>query len=500
MATVALINPGLLVQRSDPFTTGIVYMPIGLAYVASALRAAGHHPVVIDAFGARPRAARRLGSRFVALGLSPDEVVDRIPRGAAAAFVYANQLVNHDAVVDVLRAIRLRAPHLPRVVLENTQAVTAYALRAVRGALFEAGATALLTGEAERSAPTLLERLAAEVDPSDVPGIDLPDGSPCPPRVADGDLDDLPPPAWDLFPLEGYWSLRFAHGPQTSARYLPLLTSRGCPYPCRFCVIPATTSRRWRARSPRSVVDEVERHVADHGVREFHIEDLNPTVRDDRTRALSRELIHRGVDVTWKLVAGTKVETIRCEETVDLMAAAGCRYVSVSPESGSARVLKAMNKSFDREHAGRVLRRMARVGIRTQACFVLGFPGEDAADREETRRMVHALARDGVDEVALFIVAPVPGAAIFDELAGYGSLSELSFSPSWRADYDELRRFRLRLYAEFVAIKARTHPARVARQALNFARRRFETKMEMVPYRALCWAALDLAAPWRPGG
>jgi radical SAM superfamily enzyme YgiQ (UPF0313 family) len=61
-----------------------------------------------------------------------------------------------------------------------------------------------------------------------------------PPVGMISDLDSLPFPAWALFPLENYWNLRFAHGPQTTERYLPLLTSRGCPYPCKFCVAPTT--------------------------------------------------------------------------------------------------------------------------------------------------------------------------------------------------------------------------------------------------------------------
>lgn len=498
MAVVALINPNLLVQRSDPFTTGIVYMPIGLAYVAAALRAAGHRPVVIDAFGERPRAARRSGA-FMTLGLTPAEVVARVPDDAVAAFVFANQLVNHEAVVALLRALAAQRPSRPRVVLENTQAVTAYALRSVRADLFEAGATALLSGEAEQSAVTLVCRLAEGADLAGLPGLTTPEGD-NPPGVATNDLDLLPLPAWDLFPLHGYWSLGFAHGPQTAARYLPLLTSRGCPYPCRFCVVPATNTRRWRARSPRSIVDEIEQHVRAWGVREFHLEDLNPTVRDDRTRAICQELLARRVDVTWKLVSGTKVETIKSEETVELMAAAGCRYVSISPESGSQRMLRLMNKKFDREHALRLIRRMSSLNIRTQACFVLGFPGEEAADREETRAMVRELVHAGLDELALFIIAPVPGSEIFEQLDGYGSLSELSFSPAWRPDYEELRRFRLRLYAEFLATKARTHPRKIVRQATNFLRRRFETKMEMAPYRALWWKALDVAPARLTGG
>ena len=83
------------------------------------------------------------------------------------------------------------------------------------------------------------------------------------------DLDSLPIPAWELFPLHNYWKLKYAHGPLSANRYLPMLTSRGCPYACRFCVIPKTNNLKWRARSATHVVDEMEHWFKKLGIREF---------------------------------------------------------------------------------------------------------------------------------------------------------------------------------------------------------------------------------------
>src|SRR5437763_12519373 len=130
MAASALINPNVLVQRNDPFTTGIIYMPIGLAYVAAALRQDGLPVEVIDAFGEAPRQVRRVGD-FMVLGLSTEEAIGRIPDDAGVIFVYANQLINHASVAEIIRAAKAKFPAVPVVGLENTQAVTAYALRPV---------------------------------------------------------------------------------------------------------------------------------------------------------------------------------------------------------------------------------------------------------------------------------------------------------------------------------------------------------------------------------
>jgi radical SAM superfamily enzyme YgiQ (UPF0313 family) len=137
---------------------------------------------------------------------------------------------------------------------------------------------------------------------------------------------------------------------------------------------------------------------------------------------------------------------------------------------------------------------MNEVGIRSQSCFVLGFPGEEAEDRQLTYEMVHELTRKGVDEVAFFIITPVPGSAIYEEYEGYNTLSDLNFTPTWRADYETLSKFRLKLYASFLWWKLRYHPLKIVRQVSNFLLRRFETKMEMVPFRALVLKWRELRA------
>jgi radical SAM superfamily enzyme YgiQ (UPF0313 family) len=484
---LALVNPNLVVQRNDPFTTGIVYMPISLAYLAGTLRAGEHDLTVVDAYAGDPHKGRKQG-QFTIFGLAEDQVCERIPADTEVVFVYAINLTNHLSTLALVKAIKHRLPQAKLVVLENTQAVTAYALSLVAPEFYAAGADYVLTGEAEPRAPRLLAALQA----ADGAALQAIDGlgsadfySPPAGYMQETELSSLPFPAWDLFPLENYWKLGFAHGPLSTRKYLPLLTSRGCPYPCGFCVVPATNSQKWRARTAANVVDEIDHFVKTLDVHEFHIEDLDPTISDPRIREICEEMIRRDLRITWKIAAGTKVETMRSEETIDLMARAGCRYISISPETGSPRLLRLMRKPFDLDHAVRMVKRMSADGIRSQACFVLGYPGETDEDLQMTWNLVKDLTRVGVDEIALFIITPVPGSSIHEQFSGYSTLSELNFSPTWRADFKKLSRFRFKLYVNFLLWKLRYHPLKLLRQPFNFLLRRFETKMEMVPYRAL---------------
>ncbi|MBF0415500.1 MAG: B12-binding domain-containing radical SAM protein [Magnetococcales bacterium] len=487
--SILLINPNLVVQRNDPMTTGVVYMPLALASFAAALKLKHLEVDVIDAFGLAPFQAR-CQDKFLILGIDSNQIVQRIPESTRCIFLFANQVINHLSLVDILQAIKGRFPEKILGILENSQAVTAYSLAPVVDELFGHGADFAVIGDLEEGGVQVAQWLAAGqswASIPDIPGILTPNRRHAP-RGEVPDLDGLANPAWDLFPLENYWSLRFAHGPQTRARYLPLMTSRGCPYPCRFCVAPATTGRRWRGRSAAKVVDEMVACMETFQVDEFHIEDLNPTVSDKRIREICSLILQRKLKVSWKLVAGTKVESIKDGVTVRMMAEAGCDYISISPESGAPEMLEAMHKPFKVHHALEIIRHMGENGIRSQACFVIGFPGEGPLQRQKSFQLAHTLTQAGVDEIAIFMITPVPGSELFTQVQGFKSLSDLNFTPVWRDDYAGLNRFRKKLYFAFLLWKLRYFPWKIARQCFNFfVRRRFETKMEMIPYRAMVW-------------
>lgn len=484
-----LINPNLVVQQNDPMTTGVVYMPLALASFAAALRHEHLDVQVIDAFGLAPYQAR-CQERYLILGIDGNQIVGRIPENTRLIFLFANQVINHLSLVAILRAIKEHFPDTIVGILENSQAVTAYSLASVLDEFFSHGADFAVIGDLEAGGVKVAQWMAlghSWASVPDIPGILTPNRrNVCRGEVAD--LDGLAYPAWDLFPLENYWSLRFAHGPQRQARYLPLMSSRGCPYPCRFCVAPTTTGRRWRGRSARMVVDEMVYNMERFQVNEFHLEDLNPTVSDKRIRELCSLILERKLKVSWKLVSGTKVESIKDGETVRMMAEAGCGYISISPESGAPEMLEAMHKPFKLHHAMEIIRHFSQNGIRSQACFVLGFPGEGPEQRQKSYHLAHTLTQAGVDEIAIFIITPTPGSELFAHARGYNSLSDLNFTPVWRDDYAELSRFRKKMYLAFLLWKLRYFPLKIVRQCFHFfVLRRFETKMEMIPYRALVW-------------
>ena len=146
-----------------------------------------------------------------------------------------------------------------------------------------------------------------------------------------------------------------------------------------------------------------------------------------------------------------------------------------------------MKKPFKYDLAYEMTKMMHKNGIFSQACFILGFPGETQEDIKETSKYIRKLTFAGVDEIAIFIVTPIPGTEIFDEFKGYDDFSQLSFSPTWRKDYKYLKRQRLRLYIWFIILKGILYPHKIIRHLINIPKGHFDTKLEQAFYRISFW-------------
>lgn len=234
-------------------------------------------------------------------------------------------------------------------------------------------------------------------------------------------LDALPFPARELFPMEKYRTTFFPFGLREHV-FGNIITSRGCPYDCLFCSVHTTCGYRWRTRSPRSVVDEIELLVSKYGVKEIFIEDDNMTLSRKRTMEICRNIIDRGIDVKWRCRNGVHISTLN-RSLLKQMADAGCYAMAFGIESGDANVLhNIIGKEVSLDMARNVIRWAKGEGIKTEGFFILGHPGEDFRSFQRTIEFATSLPLDVAD---FFIATPYPGTRLYQLCLEKGYISHI---------------------------------------------------------------------------
>jgi len=228
-----------------------------------------------------------------------------------------------------------------------------------------------------------------------------------PDRPFIADLDDLPVPLYHLLPLKRYLV------PLIKGPYCFIVTSRGCPAGCTFCIKHVSYGPTMRLRSPAKLIEEIQALHA-LGVRHVHMYADLFTVNRDQVVGLCRAILDSGLKITW--TCNSRVDFVDREMLV-LMAKSGCFYISWGLESGSSRILAHARKGVDPERARRSLTTAREAGIKNWGYFIIGLPGET----EETIRETIAFAKSLPLDIALFhIAAPHPGTPFFYEVVKNG--------------------------------------------------------------------------------
>jgi len=220
-------------------------------------------------------------------------------------------------------------------------------------------------------------------------------------------LDDLPLPRHDLLPLSKY------RAPMIRGPYSFVVTSRGCPAGCRFCIKHVSNGSAVRFRSPESVLEEIEQLVA-LGVYEIHMYADLFTVNREHVVGICEGLLQRGLKIRW--MCNSRVDFVD-EELLRLMARAGCWMIAWGLESGDEGMLKRMNKGISPEQAEQALRWSKAAGIMNWGYFIIGLPGETEAS---IRKTIDYAKRLPLDLVLFHIAAPHPGTPFFFEVVEQG--------------------------------------------------------------------------------
>ncbi len=216
-------------------------------------------------------------------------------------------------------------------------------------------------------------------------------------------LDDLPMPMHEMLPLMKY-RMPLIKGPFTF-----IVTSRGCPAGCTYCIKHVSYQYGTRLRSPRLLVDEIK-NLKSLGIHNIHMYADLFTVNRDQVMELCQLLIDEQVDIKW--TCNSRVDYVD-EEMLQMMGRAGNWLISWGIESGSEQILKHARKGAYPDKAERALRWAKDAGIKNWGYFIIGLPGENKATIRTTIDFAKRLPLD----IALFhVAAPYPGTPFFFEV------------------------------------------------------------------------------------
>jgi len=223
------------------------------------------------------------------------------------------------------------------------------------------------------------------------------------PRPFVSDLDDLPVPLHHLLPLQKY-RMPMMKGPFTF-----IVTSRGCPAGCIYCIKHVSYQYSVRLRSPGKILEELIT-LKLLGINNIHMYADHFTVNRDQVVDLCRLIIKEGLKINW--TCNSRVDYVD-EEELRLMRQAGCWFISWGIESGNDEILKHAHKGVSTSRAAQALQWAHNAGIMNWGYFIIGLPGETEATIRDTIRFAKKLPLD----IALFhIAAPHPGTPFFFEV------------------------------------------------------------------------------------
>ena len=371
--------------------------PLGYLYVSAVLKQAGHQVVFFQHTGDKGRLDATLGS------FKPDLVV------AGSSYKFHNNCPS-PTIRPALEVVRVGKEMGAATLLMGP-------LNAVFQDLVvsEPALDGMTLNEPEEIVRDAAGALARGGDLAQVPGLVLNrDGRPEPTAQAPfPDPDSLPFPDREAIDFKKYVKDTYF-----GRRAADVLSSRGCPFNCIYCFGAArskrnafTTGPSFRAVSPERVVEEIDLLYRKWGVRAIKFNDIEFCVSQKRVAQICEGLLKlKRPDLRWRAV--TRATSV-APELLRLMHRAGCRSIYYGVETGDAEMLKAMNKKVTLEEIREVVARTWEAGIRPEASFLLGVPGET----EETARRTIRFALELNPFLATFhVFVPFPGTLLEDRI------------------------------------------------------------------------------------
>jgi len=404
ISKVSLVNPyGFVSKYAKNPNLDIIAPPMGLGYIAAVLEQNDHRVSALDCLVER---ADRKDVELHIKRKKPDVV-------GIQAFTpsvnYAVEIAETVKEVDREITVVLGGTHptaLPEATLRMSNSVD-YIVRYEGEYPFLNLVNALEKGADSKS----MKRVKGISFKHDGKIVNTPDA----PLVMD--LDTIPFPALHLFPVDEYQYFG------AKKEIYSLISSRGCPYSCEFCA--SSLIKKWRGRSAKNIVDEMEWARKKFGFNGFAFMDDMAALKRDRIFEICDEIRERGLDLAWGVTA--RADTLDKEMLIE-MEDTNCRCMFLGVESGSQEILDKMKKGITLEQMRKVFKWINDLGMDSIASVTLGYPGETRKTVEQTIKFVIELD-PGV--LVLSAATPYPGTPYFQRAQKEGWLPKDLAKINW---------------------------------------------------------------------
>lgn len=487
---VCLIKPPIL-HKGISFAR-MATAPLGLAYIAGALKKAGHTVQAIDASAEGINEKQLFQNDVYLFGLPKERIITLIDEHTDVicfGFMFTNNWLYDRELVTYIKQ------HFPNALLV---AGGEHANAAPELCLSQSPLDVIVKGEGEETIVELLKFIEPGESFSEVKGIVYRDGDGTfitnPPRKRITAIKEIPWPAWELFPIDLYFENKMTMGIYRG-KTLPVNATRGCPYDCTFCSSPQMWGRKYEMRPPGDFVDELQYLHKTYGIDNFDLYDLTAIIKRDWIIAMCKEIIDRGLKINYQLPSGTRSEAIDYEVAQHLYKS-GCRNISYAPESGSETVLKEIRKKVSIPNMLASIKYSHKAGLNVKLNMIMGFPDDTHKDIWKTIWFLIKCSWYGAHDAAPAIFSPYPGSLLYDRLAAEGKVNIYDdaylyenidsydlFPP--KVYCENISAFALRLYIfvfvfAFYGTNYLFRPYRLIRTIYNLITIRHESKIEQI--------------------
>jgi anaerobic magnesium-protoporphyrin IX monomethyl ester cyclase len=397
---------------SKQWNTAMPYPPLGTIYAASFLRENNHKVSLFD----------------VGLKDGPDDIKSILNTSTPDVLViyddgfnYLTKMCLTNMREAAFKMIKYAKNNNCKVIVASSDSTDHYEQYLNKGADF------VILGEGEITLLDLVNKLDKNEDTTEVEGICYLNNEnqvqKNKGRTILKDLDFLPLPAWDLVNTNDYKTIWEKGGKEFT---LNLATTRGCPYKCNWCAKPIYGTR-YNSRSPKKVVEEIKYIEQNFGVTKFWMGDDIFGLKPNWVQTFRDELKANNLTIRYKIQS--RADLLLQEDNIDALAESGLEEVWVGAESGSQKILDAMDKGTTIAQIKESTALLQSKGIRVAFFLQFGYLGETKKDIDLTIQMLKDFKPD---DIGVSVSYPLPGTKFYDVVK-----SQLGNKSNW-TDSDEL--------------------------------------------------------------